>query len=224
MRIPSLLLIFLTVMALVNLPPGDTAAQETLSIYGFSSAKVGDFPKGWRTWPGQGSGARSVYSVVEEGGRRFIRALDDHDVSVQIFRNFDWQVDRRPVLSWRWRATALPAGAAEDSDNTNDSACGVYVVVGQYQGHAIKYVWSTSLPPGTVVTRRDGKLKIKVLDSGTKGQDKWVGHRVNIPKDYETLFGRPLEKNPSGIAILTDGNAVHKPAGCDYSDFAISER
>lgn len=190
-------------------------------ITGIAKDRIGDFPKIWRTWPFQRDNAEKVYRVSEEKGHRFIRAEDDHDSSTQIFRNFHWPIEKRPMLSWRWRATTLPAGGAENDDATNDSACGVYVVVGRYSGHAIKYVWSTTLPPGTVVSRRDGKLKIKVLDSGSAKKGQWIAHTVDVPEDYKALFGKELEKNPSGIGLLTDGNAVHKPAGCDYADFAV---
>lgn len=193
-----------------------------LYLDNFKGSKVGRIPKLWRTWPMQRDDASKVYKVAEENGRRYIKAFDEWNLSKQIFFNFHWDIEKRPMLSWRWRATTLPAGGAESNDNTNDSACGVYVVIGKWKGHAIKYVWSTSLTPGTVVTRRDGKLKIKVLDSGAGKLNKWASHKVDVLKDYQELFGKPLEKNPSGIGILTDGNAVRKPAGCDYAGFAIS--
>lgn len=199
------------------------AHADSLKLDDLSTSKTGNFPKRWRTWPLQRSAAEKVYSVAEEGGAKYIKAYDDHDASQQIFLNFNWKADERPNLSWKWRATTLPAGAREDNDATNDSACGVYAVVGRYDGHAIKYVWSTSLPAGTVVTRRDGNLKIKVLDSGSQNRRKWVSRKVNVVADYEALFGRKIDKNPSGIALLTDGNALHKPSGCDYTDFAISD-
>lgn len=194
----------------------------TLYLGSLKSSRVGKFPKSWRTWPLQRGDASKVYRVGEEDGKRFIRAKDDLNLSKQIFLNFNWVIEKRPMLSWKWRAETLPAGAAESNDATNDSACGIYVVVGKWSGHAIKYVWSTTLAPGTVVTRRDGKLKIKVLDSGSSKLGQWVHHKVDVTRDYEELFGRKLKKNPSGIGILTDGNAVKKPAACDYASFAIS--
>ena len=193
-----------------------------LYLDSFKDSKIGNFPKKWRTWPTQRDEASRIYKVEEEGGRRFIRAYDEWDESKQIFFNFNWKIEKRPMLSWRWRATKLPADGAESNDATNDSACGIYVVVGKWKGHAIKYVWSTKLAPGTVVSRREGKLKIKVLDSGPSKVGSWVSHKVDVLKDYKELFGNELDKNPSGIGLLTDGNAVHKPAGCDYASFAIS--
>jgi len=203
----------------------DSIAQTSygrLALDNLSDSKVGSFPRKWRTWPFQRDDAEKVYKVAEEGGKRFIRAHDEQDLSEQIFLNFNWEIDKRPMLSWSWRATKLPKGGMESSGATNDSACGLYVVIGRYKGHAIKYVWSTKLPAGKVVTRRDGKLKIKVLDSGSAKVGSWVSHKVDVVKDYEELFGKKLDKNPSGIGLLTDGNALHVPSGCDYRGFAIS--
>ena len=187
----------------------------------FSTSKVGKFPMRWRTWPLQRSSAERVYSVVEEGGKRFIKAYDATNESQQIFLSFPWSLDERPILTWRWRATKLPESANESSDATNDSACGLYVVFGRTSGHAIKYVWSTGLPAGSVVTRNDGKLKVKVLDAGAARAGSWVTHGQNIMADYKQLFGKQPDRDPSGIGILTDGNAVQKPSGCDYADFAV---
>ena len=194
-------------------------------IGGLASSKAGSFPKSWRPWPTHRDKASEVYSVAEENGSRFIRARDDKNLSEQIFYQFDWKAEEKPTLSWRWRATELPAGAAESSDATNDSACGLYVLVGsRYKGVAIKYVWSSTLAPGTVVSRRGGDLRIKVLDSGAASKGKWVKHTVDVPADYEALFGKKLDSKLTGIGILTDGNAVGKPAGCDYADFAVSAK
>lgn len=204
---------------------GESAAQTSygrLALDDLSGSKVGSFPRKWRTWPLQRGDAEKVYKVAEEGGQRFILAHDEWDLSEQIFLNFNWEIEKRPMLSWSWRATTLPKGGMESSGATNDSACGLYVVIGRYKGHAIKYVWSTKLPLGKVVTRRDGKLKIKVLDSGPSKAGSWVSHKVDVAKDYEELFGKKLDKNPSGIGLLTDGNALHVPSGCDYRGFAIS--
>lgn len=210
--------IFLTATSIVRAEDAKPAVARALD--NLSSSKIGDFPRKWRTWPMQRSKAAEVYKVAEEGGARFIRAVDDKDASQQIFLNFDWKVKETPLLAWRWRATSVPPGANESNDNTNDSACALYVVVGKYDGHAIKYVWSSTLPVGQVVTRKDGKLKIKVLATGAGG--KWRENSVDVRKDYKELFGSDLDKQPSGIGILTDGNAVHKPAGCDYAGFAVA--
>jgi hypothetical protein len=164
-----------------------------------------------------------VYKVVKENGNRFLSASDSKDLSAQIMLPFIWNIEEYPYINWKWRPRILPKGAAENKDNTNDSACGVYVVFGRYSGVASKYAWSSTLPVGTVVPRRDGKLRIKVVGSGSNGVGSWKGYSVNVPKDFQKLFGKPMGRKPTGVAILTDGNATHTAAACDYADFVISK-
>ena len=190
-------------------------------IGNISSSKVDAFPKSWRTWPFQGGDAKRVYKVKEQNGKKYLHAFDKWDLSEQIFFKFPWKVKKEPILSWKWRPTVLPKKAREDKNDMNDSACGVYVIFGQYTGYALKYVWSTTLPVGKVVTRRDGKLKITVIGTGKKGLNEWHDVKVNVIEDHKKLFGDKIPKWATGIAVLTDGNATHTPAGCDYSDFKV---
>ncbi|MFH1873743.1 MAG: DUF3047 domain-containing protein [Pseudomonadota bacterium] len=223
--------IFILLLSLfIFLPVSLASAPENLPdiayykiIDNFNNYKVGEFPNKWRTWPFQKDKVKQVYKVKQEDNFKFMQAYDDKNYSVQALRKFYWPIDQYPYLTWKWRATLLPKGAKESNDATNDSACGVYVIIGQFSGHALKYAWSTTLPKGEVVTRRDDKLKIVIKETGAKTINQWQQVSVNVLDDYKKYFGQDLAKNPSGIAILTDGNAVQKPAGCDYADFVISK-
>lgn len=219
--ISSLLLLAGLIFIVLSAVSGRTASSK-LDVSGLDSARAGRFPSIWRTWPFQRNKATQVYSVQQDDDSKYIHAKDGKDLSVQILRNFHWDIKDYPYLTWKWRARQLPAGAQENNDDKNDSACGVYVTIGiGPSARAMKYVWSTKLPVGDVVTRRDGKLKIKVADTGSANLNKWQSHTVNVPQDYRALFGEELKRNPSGIAILTDGNATHTPAACDYAQFTV---
>ncbi|PIR24711.1 MAG: hypothetical protein COX62_07840 [Deltaproteobacteria bacterium CG_4_10_14_0_2_um_filter_43_8] len=202
--------------------PPALLAEGSKIVDDFESYRVNHFPSSWRTWPFQRSKATKVYRVKKEGMNQFLNATDNEDISVQILFNFPWDVAEYPTLSWRWRPSVIPTGAHEDNGNTNDSACGVYVTVGQMSGNALKYVWSSTLPKGKVVVRKEGRLKIIVMGTGTSGLRSWHSVKVNVLEDYKKHFGSKPDKNPR-IALLTDGNAVHKPASCDYDDFLLKK-
>lgn len=197
------------------------SAQEKIPITGFSSDAPGSFPKDWRNWPGYGDKAREVYKVGEEGGNKFLTADDSKDYSAQIFRGPAWMIQDHPVVSWRWRAKSLPKGANESSGATNDSACGVYILFSQFKQYGLKYVWSSTLPVGTIHAKTPGKMYFIVLDSGAGNLGKWRSHTVNVLEDYKKAFGSepPKDLQSQGIGILTDGNATHSRAACDYDDF-----
>lgn len=220
--------VFFCVLLVIGLAsPLGTHAQPVIAIDGFSGSSIGQYPKGWRTWPTQGAKAREVYKVAAEGENQYLAAHDDHNHSVQIFREFGWDTTTHPVVAWRWRARTLPRGANELRSATNDSACGVYVIFSKVAGKGLKYVWSSTLPAGTTHAKEAGKMYFSVLDSGGahsagSGQG-WRSHRVNVIADYTRVFGRPPEKEPVGIGILTDGNATQSTAACDYDDFTIAK-
>jgi hypothetical protein len=211
-----------TVAVVVMLGAVVCAAQEKIGITSFSSDAVDSFPKGWRNWPGQGDAVHEVYHVKDDGGNKYLSADDGKDYSVQTFRGPAWMVYDYPIVSWRWRAQVLPKGANENSGATNDSACGVYIMFSQFKKYGIKYVWSSTLPAGTVVTKEPGKMYFIVLDSGASNVGKWRSHKVNVLEDYKKVFGQdaPKDTQSQGIGILTDGNATHSRAACDYDDFS----
>lgn len=211
--------LFCLILAL-SLPAGGYAAAQTI-VESFSSGSAGLYPKNWRTWPTQGGKAREVYKLVDEAGNIYLSASDDKDYSVQIFREFDWDINASPYLSWRWRAKTLPQGADERRQETNDSACGVYVIFSRTSGKGLKYVWSSSMAVGATHTKEAKKMYFRALDSGNPGA--WKTQKVNVIADYKKLFGTAPDRNPSGIGLLTDGNATHSRAACDYDDFAIGK-
>lgn len=190
----------------------------------FSKTKaVGDFPRWWETYPFQLGKAKRVYKISEENGERFIQAMDDQDISIPIFKDFYWNLGKYPILKWKWRAISLPKGAKENSRSTNDSACGVYIAFGRTSGVALKYVWSSTLPIRYVWEKKPGKFYVIVLESGRKSLNRWKKEGINILEDYQKYFSTDPSKNPSGIGIMTDGNATHSKAACDYAKFVISK-
>jgi hypothetical protein len=189
----------------------------------FSQYEAGKFPKSFRTYPFQRGKAMEVYSVQSDGNNQFLHASDDKDISVQVFKKFFWEAKRWPYLSWKWRAVTLPKGAAENNPKINDSACGIYVVFGGYTGKVLKYVWSTTLPVGSVHEKKPNKFYFIVAESGSADVGTWKTAAVNVVEDYKRVFKEDPKKEPDGFGLLTDGNATHTLAACDYDDFKISE-
>ena len=195
---------------------------ETKIIEDFNRYPVDAFPK-WEAYPFQKGKAKSIYKIKEEAANQYLAALDDKDLSAPIFKNFNWDLNQYPYLKFRWRAQKLPPGASETSRATNDSACGVYVGFGsRFSGVAMKYVWSSTAPVGNVWEKDKGKFYIIVKQAGPASLGKWQHVSINVAEDYQKVFQKQDVKQPFGISVLTDGNAVHKAAACDYDDFTIT--
>ncbi len=216
---PSIILFSLI---FIGIQLSSSLAQEPTEVQvdNLLSSEVGEFPKNWKTYPFHSNKAKEVYSVANENGKRYIQAIDEREISVPIFKDFNWSIDKYPYLKFRWRAKKLPTGAKEVSWKTNDSACAVYVGFGRTS--AMKYVWSSGLTVGSFWPKEPGKFYIISKEMGEQNLGRWREVTIDVSKDYQEYFNKPLHKKPSGIGIMTDGNAMKKPAACDYADFRIS--
>ncbi len=188
----------------------------------FSEGDLGGFPSRWKA---REQGGKEVYSVRQDNEGVFLHAESignaytiGHKVSVDLEKN--------PYLNFSWRAIELPEGGNEESKVTNDGALGVYVV---FEGWAmppksIKYVWSTTLPAGTVTESPYSKrAKIVVLRSGEEGMGHWHDEAVNVLEDYRRLFGSDDVPGVRGIGVLTDSDNTGTQAAGDYRSFRFSE-
>lgn len=211
-------------MALVLATIGDHAgapiqAQPAcVAIEDFAKGTVGEFPPEWK--PRKDAG-KDVYSVQEEGGRRFLRAVA-RGLGIQAAKPHEWDLDAYPVLAWSWRPIEFPRGADEREARTNDSVLAVYVLVPYSRivgPRAVKYVWSERVPAGTRLSSNYGLTQVRTLRSGTARKGEWVEERVNVRDDYLRAFETTEVPKPAGIAVLTDSDDTKSSAQGDYANF-----
>jgi hypothetical protein len=215
-------LVSLTILV-ASAPGGSRAAEDDcVVIDDFGKGRVGEFPEGWRARKDEG---KSVYTVHEEGGKRFLRARSKA-LGIQAAREYDWNLTAYPVLAWRWRPVEFPKGADERESGTNDSVLAVYMLVpySRIRGpKAVKYVWSAVVPVGTRLESNTGLTKVRVLRSG-RDQKDWVEERVNVRDDFAKAFDTKDVPKPAGIAVLTDADDTKSSAIGDYAEFRACRR
>jgi hypothetical protein len=197
---------------------GAAASTECVPLEDFSRGRSGEFPPEWK--PREESG-RPVYSIREEGGRRFLRAVA-HRIGIQAGREVTWDLEAYPVLAWSWRPIEFPKDSDERKSATNDSAVSVYAVfpTSPASVKSVKYTWSRVVPAGTHLTSSVGKTQVRVLRSGAQA-GQWVEERVNVREDYRKYFGGGRVPKPAGIAVLTDSDDTASQAQGDYADFRV---
>ncbi len=186
-------------------------------IEDFAKGTVGEFPPGWKLRKDEG---RGVYSVREEGGRRYLHA-SSRGLGIQAAKEFAWDLAKYPVLAWSWRPVEFPAGADERDSKKNDSALSVYAVFPHTVGSlkSVKYIWSAMVPVGTRLSSSMGLTQVRVLRSGTDGKGRWTDERVNVLADYRKYFDASDAPRPAGIAVLTDADDTRSQAQGDYARF-----
>ena len=230
----------LMVCAVVLISSQYGATDSRIKIENFQSYFKSPFPQ-WKMRKNSPSVASRVYSIRSEGDNKYLHAstAGNHNLSIQIVKTFKWNIRKKPILSWKWRALKLPVGANEMNKKTNDSAAAIYVIFQRSWSpsknwkkkpiNVLKYIWSTSLPKGKVIHKKARKKygityyegSFYVLQSGTTNLGKWVTERRNVLADYRRAFGKSPRYNPMAIGILTDSNAVKRTAIADYDDIIL---
>jgi hypothetical protein len=196
------------------------APDDCIALEDFADARVGAFPAGWHVRQDEG---KEVYTVQEEGGKRFLRAIS-RGLGIQAGKEAPgWNLASHPVLTWSWRPRQFPSGADEREASRNDSALAVYMAVpySKIRGpKALKYIWSAKVPVGTRLTSNNGLTQVRVLRSGTPAaKDGWVTERVNVLEEWKAAFKESEMPKPGGIAVLTDADDTRSTAAGDYGTF-----
>ncbi len=227
MRFRSALLGCLLTLPFLVAPSPDTlvaAEDDCMVVDDFSKAKVGEFPGDWK--PRKDAG-KTIYTVQEDGGKRFLRA-HAKGLGIQAAKEYQsWDLAAYPVLAWRWRPIEFPKGGDERESSTNDSALAVYMLVpySKIRGpKAVKYVWSEKAPVDTRLESNMGLTKVRVLRSGSDKKGEWIEERVNVREDFLKLFDTKEVPKPAGIAVLTDSDDTNSSATGDYADFRVCKK
>lgn len=212
-------LIVLLGLALSGAGAGAAAGAECVALEDFSRGSVGEFPPDWKPRKEEG---RSVYSIQEEGGLRFLRAAATR-LGVQAAREVAWNLEAYPILAWSWRPIEFPQGSDERKSSTNDSAVSVYAVFPHtpVSVKSVKYIWSRVVPVGTHLTSSAGNTQVRVLRTGADKVGQWVEEQVNVREDYRKYFGGSDVPRPAGIAVLTDSDDTKSTARGDYAGFRV---
>ena len=213
--VPAALALLVAASVLLTAPAA--RAEDCIVLEDFSRAKVGEFPADWK--PRKDAG-RAAYTVREENGRRFLRAISE-GLGIQAAKEQAWDVAQYPVLAWSWRLQEHPKGSDERQSKTNDSALSVYAVWphSSVSVKALKYIWSRVVPVGTPLTSSAGLTQARVLRSGDANKGEWVEARANVAEDFRARFKEEELPKPGGIAVLTDSDDTKSRAAGDYAAF-----
>lgn len=218
----------------------NTVAQDSVHSEGGASIVVDDFektapgafPDGWVFVRSKDEFA-SYEETRDEGetvevrtsdGNRFVRLITEGEAlrySKVNGKDFNWNVNTHPYITWRWRALKLPDGASER--DKNDTGGALYVTFGtDWLGRpkSIKYTYSSSLPIGSVVSF--GALKVIVVGSAREpGTGTWKTVQRNVVQDYRQVFGGKPPKRPVSITIWSDSDTTGDTAQVDFDDIAL---
>ena len=178
-------------------------------------------PEQWREMEVHG---HTRYESVELEGRRCLKAESQAAASI-LLHPLRFDPDTYEWLSWDWRVDQPAQGEALERKDGSDAAARVYVYFASgglpWQKRNLDYVWSASLPVGTILNSAYSESsKIIVVESGAGSLGQWRSVTRNMKDDYKRAFGR----SPSdviAIGLMTDTDNANGEALTYFDDLRI---
>jgi len=168
-------------------------------------------------WTGQSWGnPRYDFTVVTDGSERVLHLKSRGDNST-ISKEIKIDVRELPLLVWRWKAVALPAGGDCRKRATDDQAAQVYVAFPRFptaaRSRIIGYVWDTTAPAGTIVKSESSSLvTYVVVRSGTAELGRWLTETRNVYDDFRRIYGEAPTEPIGAISVAIDSNDTRSNA------------
>jgi hypothetical protein len=228
--------LFAFAVALFAAPSTHAQAPDTITLDNFDGYLADSIPTAWKRLEGRTavpitpaySKEREFHLVRREGSQQYLEGYTRGEVHTLILPNettYVWDLGVHPKLRWRWRALALPEGANERDDRTNDAGTSLYVTFdADWLGRprSIKYTYSSSLPAGTVLDDHK-RLKTIVVASRADGLNRWKTIERNVAADFRALFGEEPPARPASITLRSDTDTTGGEARVHTDDIQIAQ-
>lgn len=174
------------------------SSGDSILIEDFGHPDERGFPQGWGAQRSVVT-AHETYMIHEEDGVSFLRA---QRASQRVYtKQMTWDPRKHPVLVWRWRLQAVPDGegfiAAVYPSLDTDM---MFIPVNT------KYVWSATLPVGSIKEGGMFSSTEIVIRSGSEPIGEWVEERVNVYEDFLKIHNHEPAALAWGISLLGGPN------------------
>jgi len=201
---------------------GAKDTKEPVRHWDFQTAKLDKkgIPDGW-SYRGKPGTPDVKYELVEdkELKHKVLHITSDKASGVIMVEGSDIDLEKYPILRWRWKAVTLPTGADATIKAKDDQGIAVYVGYGKLSQESISYNWQTETPKG-----KSGHSTYNwvvdvdwfTLRDKNDKMDTWFEEEVNVYEDMKKIF----KKIPSGWALSISSNSQYTNSKADvYLDY-----
>lgn len=228
-------------------PARPARAQDAVEAMRFSVLRPGAaLPAEFRHFVFESKVRPTEYVLVEEAGRTVLRARAQGSAS-GIIRELGIDLRRHPVLAWRWKVLRTLERSDLATRAGDDFPARLYVTFdvdieslsaaerlrigaarmlygADVPVAALCYVWDTKAAPGTFApSAYTDRVRMIVVDSGTRNLGRWMRYERNVPDDYRKAFGG--EAPPIRATIVsTDTDNTGETAETYYGDVEFRPR
>jgi len=185
-------------------------------------AKTDLLAEGLKDWKSHNFVGKTRYSIV---GNNVIKAVSNGTAS-GIFYEKKIDLDKTPILSWKWKVTRAVSPDNEKNKAGDDFSARIYVLKANkllfWKTITLNYVWAAKAATGSSWSSPySNNSRMIVKTSGSA--NSWKSVKVNLKQDFKRYFGKNI-RYIDAIAIMTDTDNTKGSAVAYYSALRLSAR
>lgn len=199
------------VVTLASCSPKQSVEPITVTIgwkEDFDPAKglAGSIPKDWQVAKKPGTRPAEFSIIAAENGSHALHLEADKASASLMIQIQNVDLDKTPVLRWRWRVGVLPKDGDGRTPAKDDQAIGIYIGTGSMLNKkSISYRWDTDTPKGAEgnVNYGGGTVKVKWFTLRNKDDapnGEWITEERNVREDFTRAYGFCPDKLYIGIS------------------------
>lgn len=215
---------------------------EVVHVARFSSLRPGAALAPWEPYFVRRGNAPTAYRAVEMDGATVLEA-DAQEGGSGLYRKIRLDPRRHPVLEWRWRvpgasleALQAASGATPmarlsvgfhgdveklDFDDRTKLRLAMLLTANGLPYASLLYVWMLDVPTETVLrSPHTDRVRMIVVESGTRRLGEWVRVRRNVLEDYRRAFGEEAS-DIVAVGVMTDPGDDHSRRRAFYGDITF---
>lgn len=220
-------------------------ASDEVRLDHFTQESV-DVPPPWQVIQFNKKVPPTLYRVTRWANVLAIEATAERSMAL-LARPVEVDLNRTPVLCWRWRVDAPLVKANMATKEGDDYAARVYVSFAMPESAlnfatriklklarsiygdavpdaAINYVWDNLYPVGTRKPNAyTDRIHMVVAESGAANAGKWVVARHDVQKDMVTEFGSEQARLIQ-ISVASDTDNTGERAHAGFADFQFVKK
>ncbi len=193
-----------------------------------STLMIGHFSSGSLTgWQSREFKNQTQYQFIDNDGTKVLKAESVTSAS-GLFREQRIDLQKTPILNWRWRVDNALGKIDEQSRSGDDYAARIYVVIrggiAFWRTKALNYVWASTTPKGKIWPNAfagDNVMMVALRSSGDK-TGTWYTEKRNVLTDLKQQFHEDI-RYIDAVAIMTDTDNTQGKATAYYGDIYFSK-
>ncbi|MES2720339.1 MAG: DUF3047 domain-containing protein [Pseudomonadota bacterium] len=197
-------------------------------------------PEGWKLFRIDEKVAATRFSLLAPPEQAVLHARADNSMA-GIIRKQRIDLDKTPILCWRWKVKTTIAKADLRTKAGDDYAARIYVFYdvpasqlgfsdrlkiklakslygAEIPTAALNYVWDNQYSIGTLrANAYTDRTRMLVVESGNAKAGQWLSEARDVRQDYLAAFGGQAP-DVVGLAIATDTDNTHGDAEAWYQE------